>query len=86
MYNQLAGGVLLSRLITSNILLLIITIIIITAPLGIYLERRMARMLLRMVERVAMDWGRDRHGIGKNQHPFFVTFFFISEDLGPTTE
>ena len=69
MYNQLDGGVLLSRLITSNILLLII-IIIITAPLGINLERRMARMLLRMVDDVAMDWGRDRHGMAKNQrHP-----------------
>ena len=70
MYNQLAGGVLLSRLITSNILLLIITVIIITAPLGIYLERRMARMLLRMVDDVAMDWGRDHRGMAKNQrHP-----------------
>ena len=71
MYNQLDGGVLLSsRLITSNILLLIITIIPITAPLGINLEGRMVRMLLRMVDDVAMDWGRDRHGMAKNQrHP-----------------
>ena len=53
MYNQLTDGVLLSRLITSNILLLIITIII-TAPLGINLERRMVGILLKMAVRVAL--------------------------------
>ena len=40
-------------------------------------------MLLRMADDVAMDWGRERHGIEKNQHPFFVKFL-ISEDLGHT--
>ena len=35
----------------------------------------MARMLLRMADDVAMDWGRERHGIEKNQHPFSYHFY-----------